>query len=132
MSYCDVESLSQLASGYDGGGYDGKIKRDADPLLRMSKDIFDNTLHVNLAGAFYTTQCAARQMEQQRPQGGSIIGISSISGEPDYHTLPVPFPLHWLSPLSSTRWRRPTNTLHAHKGRDSITHAELRRCTREV
>jgi L-rhamnose 1-dehydrogenase len=45
----------------------------------LSKDLFDTTLHINLAGAFYTTQCAARQMSSQSPQGGSIIGISSIS-----------------------------------------------------
>jgi len=65
----------------------------------MSKDIFDNTLHINLAGAFYTTQCAARQMEQQRPQGGSIIGISSISGKPDSHLhCPLPAP-HFLPHL---------------------------------
>ena len=36
-------------------------------------------MRTNLDGAFYATQAAARQMASQSPQGGSIIGISSIS-----------------------------------------------------
>lgn len=44
----------------------------------LEKSLFDTTLHINLAGAFYTTQHAARQMKLQG-HGGSIIAISSIS-----------------------------------------------------
>jgi NAD(P)-dependent dehydrogenase (short-subunit alcohol dehydrogenase family) len=40
--------------------------------------LFDTTVSINLAGAFYTTQHAARQMKLQG-HGGSIIAISSIS-----------------------------------------------------
>lgn len=47
--------------------------------LSLSKDLFDTTLSINLSGAFYTTQSAARAMASQSPPGGSIIGISSIS-----------------------------------------------------
>lgn len=41
--------------------------------------MFDKTVSVNLNGAFYITQAAARQMSLQSPPGGSIIGVSSIS-----------------------------------------------------
>lgn len=40
--------------------------------------MFDRTMEVNVNGAFYSCQAAARQMVKQG-QGGSIIGISSIS-----------------------------------------------------
>ena len=36
-------------------------------------------MRTNLDGAFFATQAAARQMASQSPQGGSIIGVSSIS-----------------------------------------------------
>jgi L-rhamnose 1-dehydrogenase len=45
---------------------------------RLEKDLFDSTVSINLSGAFYATQAAARQMVKQG-HGGSIIGISSIS-----------------------------------------------------
>ncbi|KAK2868084.1 L-rhamnose-1-dehydrogenase [Arthroderma sp. PD_2] len=48
--------------------------------LEISPTLFDKTVSVNLGGAFYVTQAAARQMAlSQSPPGGSIIGISSIS-----------------------------------------------------
>lgn len=40
---------------------------------------FRRHLDINLSGAFYAVQAAAKQMSQQSPPGGSIIGISSIS-----------------------------------------------------
>ncbi|KAI1334230.1 short-chain dehydrogenase/reductase SDR [Xylariaceae sp. FL0016] len=46
--------------------------------LALEKRQFDDTMRVNVNGAFYTCQAAARQMVQQG-HGGSIIGISSIS-----------------------------------------------------
>lgn len=36
-------------------------------------------MDINLVGAYYAVQAAARQMSQQSPPGGSIIGVSSIS-----------------------------------------------------
>ncbi|KAI0032748.1 NAD(P)-binding protein [Vararia minispora EC-137] len=45
--------------------------------LTMDIETWHRTRQVNLDGAFYITQ--ARQMKEQTPQGGSIIGISSIS-----------------------------------------------------
>ena len=42
-------------------------------------DLFSSTVRTNLDGAFYATQAAARQMASQFPQGGSIVGVSSIS-----------------------------------------------------
>ncbi|RVX66291.1 hypothetical protein B0A52_09722 [Exophiala mesophila] len=47
--------------------------------LDISPESFQNHLDTNLSGAFYAVQAAARQMTKQQPQGGSIIGISSIS-----------------------------------------------------
>jgi L-rhamnose 1-dehydrogenase len=44
----------------------------------LEKSLFDSTLHINLAGAFYATQAAARQMVSQG-HGGSVIAISSLS-----------------------------------------------------
>jgi L-rhamnose 1-dehydrogenase len=44
----------------------------------LTKQQFDDTMRVNVNGAFYVCQSAARQMVKQG-HGGSIIGISSIS-----------------------------------------------------
>ncbi|KAK0744684.1 hypothetical protein B0T21DRAFT_358173 [Apiosordaria backusii] len=49
------------------------------PFLDITQSLFENTVRTNLDGAFYVVQAAARQMAQQDPPGGSIIGISSIS-----------------------------------------------------
>lgn len=46
--------------------------------LNMEPDLFASTVRINLDGAFYSCQAAARQMASQG-SGGSIIGISSIS-----------------------------------------------------
>ena len=56
---------------------------------RIDPTLLNQTVSINLSGAFYVTQAAARQMVQQRESssatsnpetsGGSIIGISSIS-----------------------------------------------------
>lgn len=46
---------------------------------RLDHDLFASTVRINLDGAFYSCQAAARQMAKQEPKGGSIIGISSIS-----------------------------------------------------
>ncbi|TFY79659.1 hypothetical protein EWM64_g4360 [Hericium alpestre] len=45
----------------------------------MPLEVWERTRQVNLDGSFYITQAVARQMKEQTPQGGSIIGISSIS-----------------------------------------------------
>ncbi|KND88903.1 L-rhamnose-1-dehydrogenase [Tolypocladium ophioglossoides CBS 100239] len=48
--------------------------------LTLAPDLLATTVRTNLDGAFYVTQAAARQMAlAQRPPGGSIIGVSSIS-----------------------------------------------------
>lgn len=44
----------------------------------LEKDMFDEIMRVNVNGAFYVCQAAAKQMVKQG-KGGSIIGISSIS-----------------------------------------------------
>ncbi len=45
---------------------------------RLDHELFASTVRTNLDGAFYSCQAAARQMAKQG-DGGSIIGISSIS-----------------------------------------------------
>ncbi|KAJ9632014.1 L-rhamnose-1-dehydrogenase [Taxawa tesnikishii (nom. ined.)] len=47
--------------------------------LSLSPELLTSTVSINLQGAFFAVQAAARQMSQQTPQGGSIIGVSSIS-----------------------------------------------------
>ncbi|CAK7204187.1 hypothetical protein SEUCBS139899_006941 [Sporothrix eucalyptigena] len=46
--------------------------------LKIDKELFDTSMTVNVNGAFYACQAAARQMVDQGT-GGAIIGISSIS-----------------------------------------------------
>ncbi|KAK7398613.1 hypothetical protein QQX98_012022 [Neonectria punicea] len=46
--------------------------------LDIDQQMFDTSMQVNVNGAFYACQAAARQMVKQG-KGGSIIGISSIS-----------------------------------------------------
>jgi len=45
----------------------------------MPHATWERTRQVNLDGSFYVVQAVANQMKSQTPQGGSIIGISSIS-----------------------------------------------------
>ncbi|EPQ28943.1 uncharacterized protein PFL1_03743 [Pseudozyma flocculosa PF-1] len=47
--------------------------------LEMEHDTWKRVQDVNLNGAFYAVQAAARVMEEQVPQGGSIVAVSSIS-----------------------------------------------------
>ncbi|KAF1353731.1 hypothetical protein BDV97DRAFT_122077 [Delphinella strobiligena] len=47
--------------------------------LSLTPDLLKSTIAINLEGAFYAVQAAGKQMSEQKPQGGSIIGISSIS-----------------------------------------------------
>ncbi|KAF7320385.1 hypothetical protein MKEN_00823300 [Mycena kentingensis (nom. inval.)] len=47
--------------------------------LEMPLSTWERTRQVNLDGSFYITQAVAKQMRDQIPQGGSLIGISSIS-----------------------------------------------------
>ena len=47
--------------------------------LEISPALYQRHINTNLSGAFYAIQAAAQQMTKQEPQGGSIIGISSIS-----------------------------------------------------
>ena len=48
-------------------------------LVRMSADQFNKVLQVNLVGAFYCLQAAAKLMMKQR--AGSIVSIASIAGQ---------------------------------------------------
>ncbi|KAK7058996.1 hypothetical protein VNI00_001620 [Paramarasmius palmivorus] len=61
--------------------------------LTMPHATWERTRQVNLDGSFYITQAVANQMKAQTPQGGSIIGISSISalvgGELQCHYTPT-------------------------------------------
>ncbi|KIK70924.1 hypothetical protein GYMLUDRAFT_33010 [Collybiopsis luxurians FD-317 M1] len=59
----------------------------------LSLDTWHRTRQVNLDGSFYITQAVAKQMKDQSPQGGALIGISSISalvgGEFQVHYTPT-------------------------------------------
>lgn len=47
--------------------------------LTMPHALWEKTRQTNLDGSFYIVQAVANVMKEQQPQGGSIIGISSIS-----------------------------------------------------
>ncbi|KAG1899268.1 NAD(P)-binding protein [Suillus fuscotomentosus] len=61
--------------------------------LTMPYAIWERTRQVNLDGSFYVVQAVANQMKSQVPQGGSIIGLASISalvgGEFQCHYTPT-------------------------------------------
>ncbi|KAJ3799889.1 hypothetical protein GGU11DRAFT_459747 [Lentinula aff. detonsa] len=61
--------------------------------LTMPHATWERTRQVNLDGSFYVTQAVANQMKVQTPQGGAIIGVSSISalvgGEFQVHYTPT-------------------------------------------
>ncbi|EEB90580.1 hypothetical protein MPER_11191 [Moniliophthora perniciosa FA553] len=61
--------------------------------LTMPHATWERTRQVNLDGSFYVVQACANQMKSQTPQGGSIVGISSISalvgGELQCHYTPT-------------------------------------------
>ncbi|KAK7064257.1 short-chain dehydrogenase reductase sdr [Favolaschia claudopus] len=61
--------------------------------LTMPHATWERTRQVNLDGSFFIVQAVANQMKIQTPQGGSIVGISSISalvgGELQCHYTPT-------------------------------------------
>lgn len=67
--------------------------------LDMPAEILERTMRVNLHGAYYMTQAAAKCMQQQG-SGGAIIAISSISalvgGEMQTHYTPTKAGVHSL------------------------------------
>ncbi|WP_044559363.1 SDR family NAD(P)-dependent oxidoreductase [Azospirillum sp. B4] len=67
--------------------------------LDMPVDVLERTMAVNLHGAYYMVQAAARQMVAQG-RGGSIIAVSSISalvgGEYQTHYTPTKAGVHSL------------------------------------
>jgi NAD(P)-dependent dehydrogenase (short-subunit alcohol dehydrogenase family) len=50
----------------------------AKPVLEVTEAEWDRVLDIDLKGAFFLTQFAARQMLAQRPAGGSIVQITSV------------------------------------------------------
>ena len=55
-----------------------ELSADRRCVYSLDHDLFASTVRINLDGAFYSCQAAARQMASQG-RGGSIIAISSIS-----------------------------------------------------
>ena len=67
--------------------------------LDMPAEVFDRTQRVNMHGAYYMCQAAARQMVEQG-RGGAIVAVSSISalvgGEFQTHYTPTKAGIHSL------------------------------------
>ncbi|PTU30514.1 SDR family NAD(P)-dependent oxidoreductase [Stenotrophobium rhamnosiphilum] len=67
--------------------------------LDMPAEILERTMRVNLHGAYYMVQAAAKRMQQQG-SGGAIVAISSISalvgGEMQTHYTPTKAGVHSL------------------------------------
>jgi glucose 1-dehydrogenase/3-oxoacyl-[acyl-carrier protein] reductase len=83
---CDVREYEQVQALFDAtlarfGQVDilvnnsGLTERAA--LLEMTPEQWDNVLNINLRGAFFCTQRAAREMVK-RGQGGKIVNLSSV------------------------------------------------------
>ncbi|KAF8792557.1 Estradiol 17-beta-dehydrogenase 8 like protein [Argiope bruennichi] len=56
------------------------ITRDAF-MLKMSEEMFDDVIRVNLKGTFLMTQAVSRLMIESKVEAGSIVNISSVSGK---------------------------------------------------
>lgn len=85
---CDVRDYAQVQALMDAavatfGRIDILVNNsgitEPHSLLEMTPDEWDKTLNINLRGAFFCTQLAARQMIKQG-QGGRIINLSSVHG----------------------------------------------------
>lgn len=85
---CDVRDYEQVgaliaAAVAEFGRVDILVNNsgitEGHPLLEMTPDEWDRTLNINLRGAFFCTQHAARQMVAQG-EGGKIINFSSVHG----------------------------------------------------
>src|SRR5579859_5456326 len=50
------------------------------PFLDLEPALWDDVLGVNLRGVYLCCRAAFRQMAEQRPRGGSIVNLSSLSG----------------------------------------------------
>ncbi len=68
-----VDRFGRLDSCFANAGVGGGA-----PFLEQTPETWRNVLSVNLDGAFYTLQRAAKQMVAQG-EGGSLIGVSSTS-----------------------------------------------------
>ena len=85
---CDVRDHAQVQALFDAtvaafGRVDVLVNNSGitapRPLLEMTPEEWDRTLNINLRGAFFCTQRAAREMIGQG-QGGKIVNLSSVHG----------------------------------------------------
>mmetsp|Transcript_20934 Transcript_20934/g.53007 ORF Transcript_20934/g.53007 Transcript_20934/m.53007 type:complete len:269 (-) Transcript_20934:659-1465(-) len=86
---CDVSKVSDIARAFDeaerasNGQVFNVIVNNAGVgptrrALNETEDTYDSTLNVNLKGAFFVAQEAAKRMKAAKVRDGSIINISSI------------------------------------------------------
>lgn len=85
---CDVRDYNQVGRLFEAtlaafGRIDILVNNsgitEPHPLLEMTPEEWDKTLNINLRGAFFCTQRAAKQMIAQG-SGGRIINLSSVHG----------------------------------------------------
>jgi NAD(P)-dependent dehydrogenase (short-subunit alcohol dehydrogenase family) len=85
---CDVREYDQIQALFDRtieayGRVDAMINNsgitDPHPLLELTPEQWDRTLDINLRGAFFCTQRAAKEMIKQGT-GGSVVNLSSVHG----------------------------------------------------
>src|SRR5437870_12036258 len=85
-SPADVASPEELAAAIDAtverfGGIDALVNNagvgDSGPLLEESLERWEETLRINLTGAFLTTQLALPHLIER---GGSVVNVASVNG----------------------------------------------------
>jgi NAD(P)-dependent dehydrogenase (short-subunit alcohol dehydrogenase family) len=85
---CDVRDQGEVEALFDAaleafGRVDFLVNNagitEPRPLLEMTAEEWDRTLDINLRGAFFCTQRAAREMVR-RGEGGRIVNLSSVHG----------------------------------------------------
>lgn len=85
---CDVRSLDSVQHVFeyavekygrvDVVSNNAGIQTDL-PITRISTDLYDRIMDINLRGVFYFCQCATAVMKKQEPQGGVIVNTASAT-----------------------------------------------------
>lgn len=92
-----VEKFGRIDLLFNNAGMTGPLGS----IDEVSLEGWEQTLDVNLRGAFHCAQAAFSQMRNQQPQGGRIINNGSIAGQtPRPHMTPYAITKHAINGLT--------------------------------